>query len=213
MTVSGIVSPVMANLDRLLIGTMLTLQAVAYYSTPNEVATKLLLVPAALAGVMFPMFSTLLISSPAEAHRLYVRSLKYLGAVLAPPTIAILLFSHCGLKIWLGIDFADHSSLPLQILIVGVFLNGLAAMPFALIQGLGKAEWTGKLHLIELPLYLVIFYPLVHWFGIAGAALAWTFRAVFDASALFILAGRIRPVKFAAPRVEIRIATSPALQE
>ena len=213
MTVSGIVSPVMASLDRLLIGTMLTLQSVAYYSTPNEVATKLLLVPAALAGVMFPTFSTLLISEPLEAHRLYARALKYLAAVLALPTLAILMFSHYGLKIWLGMDFANHSSVPLQILVVGVFLNGLAALPFALIQGLGNAEWTGKLHLLELPLYLIIFYPLVRRFGIDGAAFAWSLRAVFDATVLFVLAARVQSKTVGSSRCEILSATNPALQE
>lgn len=192
MTVSAVISPVMASLDRFLIGTLMTMQAVAFYSTPNEVVTKLLLLPAGLAGVIFPAFSTLLVSDPNEANRLYSRSVKYLTAALLPPVAAIILFGQVGLRVWLGADFASHSTLPLQILSIGVFANGLAHAPFALIQGGGKPEWTGKLHLLELPVYLAVFYPLVRSFGIAGASIAWSGRMVLDAIFLFVLAGKLR---------------------
>lgn len=202
MTVSAIISPVMASLDRFLIGTLMTMQAVAFYSTPNEVVTKLLLLPAGLAGVMFPTFSTLLVSDPREADRLYSRSVKYLFATLVLPVIAIVLFGHFVLRIWLGVDFASHSTLALQILSVGVLANGLAHVPFALIQGAGKPEWTGKLHLLELPIYLALFYPLVKSFGINGAALAWSARMVVDSGVLFLLAKRVRKQRIIESRID-----------
>jgi O-antigen/teichoic acid export membrane protein len=210
MTVSAIISPVMASLDRFLIGTLMTMQAVAFYSTPNEVVTKLLLLPAGLAGVMFPTFSTMLVSDPAEANRLYSRSVKYLIVALLPPIVAIVLFGHFGLRIWLGADFASHSTLALQILSFGVLANGLAHVPFALIQGAGKPEWTGKLHLLELPIYLALFYPLVRSFGITGAAVAWSGRMVVDAGVLFALARRVRMERITEADIDFLEASAPA---
>src|SRR5205814_9252816 len=43
MTVSNVVSPIMVYVDRFLIGSILSIVAVAYYATPYEVATKLLI--------------------------------------------------------------------------------------------------------------------------------------------------------------------------
>jgi O-antigen/teichoic acid export membrane protein len=210
MTVSAIISPVMASLDRFLIGTLMTMQAVAFYSTPNEVVTKLLLLPAGLAGVIFPTFSTLLVSDPNAANSLYSRSVKYLIAALVPPVVAIVLFGHFGLRVWLGADFASHSTLALQILSIGVLANGLGHVPFALIQGAGKPEWTGKLHLLELPLYLAVFYPLVRSFGIAGASAAWSGRMVLDAIVLFALARRVRSERKSESKLEFLEVSTPA---
>src|SRR6266478_8421516 len=52
MTVSNLVSALMAMIDRFLIGALVTMTAVAYYATPYEVVTKLWLIPGALVGVM-----------------------------------------------------------------------------------------------------------------------------------------------------------------
>ena len=54
MTVSNVISPIMVQMDRFFIGTMLTISAVAYYTTPYEVIIKMLVLPAAIAGVAFP---------------------------------------------------------------------------------------------------------------------------------------------------------------
>lgn len=188
MTVSSIVSPVMASLDRFLIGSLMTMQAVAFYSTPSEVATKLLFIPAALAGVLFPTFSTLVVADRSKANFLFFHALKYLAVVLLLPVVAIEILAHVGLKIWLGPLFATHSAVALRILAVGVLANGLASLPFALIQGSGRPSWTGKLHLIELPLYLALFYPMVRWAGVNGAAMAWTIRMTADSFVLFLMA-------------------------
>ena len=48
----------------------------------------------------------------------------------------------------------------LQILAVGVFINSLAQVPFALLQGVGRPDLTATLHLIELPLYLGLLWWL-----------------------------------------------------
>src|ERR1700723_1921283 len=48
MTVSNIVGPLMVTLDRFLIAGLISVTAVAYYATPYELVTKLLLVPVAV---------------------------------------------------------------------------------------------------------------------------------------------------------------------
>jgi len=83
----------------------------------------------------------------------------------------------------------------LQWLAVGVFINSVAQVPFALVQGVGKPDLTAKLHLIELPAYLAALWWLTRTHGIEGAAIAWTARAIVDALVLFVLAKRFLPAR------------------
>ena len=78
----------------------------------------------------------------------------------------------------------------LQWLAVGLFINCLAFGPFAVVQGAGRPDLTAKLHILELPVYLVALFGLIKVHGIEGAAMAWTGRATLDAIVLFGLADR-----------------------
>jgi O-antigen/teichoic acid export membrane protein len=191
MTVSNIVSPIMVYVDRFVIGGMLSISAVAYYSTPYEVTTKALLVPIALVGVMFPAFSTAMAADRPRGTMLYRRAVKYVGLFLLPFSFVMIIFGQDLLQAWLGHNFAIHSTRVLQILSVGVLANGLATIPFAMIQGTGRADITGKLHLLELPIYLVAVWYLTIHYGIVGTAVAWLLRVVADCVLLFLLANHI----------------------
>jgi O-antigen/teichoic acid export membrane protein len=191
MTVSNIVGPVLIYVDRFLIGSILSIAAVAYYATPYEVATKLLIVPGALAGVLFPAFSTALKVDRIRGAMLYRRAAKYVGMFLFPVSFLLIVFGQDLLQVWLGHEFAVHSMRVLQILSLGVLTNGLATIPFALIQGAGRADITGKVHLLELPFYLsAVWYLTVHY-GIVGTAFAWLLRATMDCILMVLLADNV----------------------
>jgi O-antigen/teichoic acid export membrane protein len=183
----------MVTLDRFLIGAFVSVAAVTYYATPYEVITKLLLVPAAVMGVMFPAFSTSFAQDRRRTAILYNRSVKYMFVFLFPVALVATGMARDGLTIWLGTDFAQHSARVLQWLAVGVFLNCLAQVPFALVQGAGRPDLTAKLHLIEFPCYLILVCRLIATRGIEGAAMAWTLRAALDGLCLFGLASRFLP--------------------
>ena len=195
MTVSNVVGPIMVTMDRFLIGAMISITAVAYYTTPYEMVTKLWLIPAAMVGVMFPAFSTSFEQDRDRTRRLYDRSVKCLLLVLFPVVLLIVVFARDGMKLWLGAVFAQNSFHVLQWLAVGVLVNSLSNVPFAMLQGLGRPDITAKLHMIELPVYLVALWGLTKAYGIEGAAIAWTARATVDALALFILADRFIPAR------------------
>jgi O-antigen/teichoic acid export membrane protein len=200
MTVSNTVSPLMVTLDRFLVGAMVSMTAVAYYATPYEIITKLLAVPAAVMGVMFPAFSTSFVQDRARTAVLYGRCIKYLFLILFPVVLLTVVLAKDGLTLWLGADFAQHSFRVLQWLAVGVFLNSLAQVPFTLLQGGGRPDLTAKLHLIELPLYLLGLWWLISHYGIEGVAIAWTARMGVDALALFVFSQWLLPESVPAGR-------------
>ena len=193
MTVSNIVGPLMVTLDRFLIGAVVSMSAVAYYATPYEVVTKLWVVPGALLGVMFPAFSTSFVQDRSRAVLLYGRSVKYVFISLFPVILLVVVLAQNGLTLWLGSEFAANSTRVLQWLAVGVFINSLGQVPFAMLQGAGRPDLTAKLHLIELPCYLLALWWLTSALGVEGAAIAWTGRVAIDALFLFGLGQRFLP--------------------
>jgi O-antigen/teichoic acid export membrane protein len=208
MTVTNIVGPLLVTVDRFLIGALASMTAVAYYATPFEIVTKFLLVPSALMGVMFPAFSASFAQNGERTAVLFGRSIKSLFLVLFPVMLCTVALAQNGLGLWLGVEFAQHSFRVLQWLAVGVFINSLAQVPFAFLQGVGRPDLTATLHLIELPLYLGLLWWLVGTYGIEGAAIAWTARVTADALFLFGLAKRYLPGK---KPIRLRAAFLPAI--
>jgi O-antigen/teichoic acid export membrane protein len=194
MTVTNIVGPLMIYMDRFLIGAVVSMTAVAYYTTPYEVVTKLWIVPGAFMGVMFPAFAAALVQNRARAALLFGRTVNYIIATLFPVVLIIVTLAHQGLTLWLGSEFAANSTLVLQLLAVGIFINSLAQVPFGLVQGGGRPDLTAKLHLFELPFYLLILWWLLGAYGIVGVAVAWVIRVTVDALLLFIMARRLLAV-------------------
>jgi O-antigen/teichoic acid export membrane protein len=210
MTVSNVIGPLMVTLDRFVIGAYLSVAAVAYYATPYEIATKLWLFPGALVGVVFPAFSNSFAKDRKRTAMLYDRSVKYVLLLLFPIVLLIVVLAPDALKLWLGSDFAQHSTRVLQWLAVGVFVNSLALVPSALLQGIGRPDLTAKLHMIELPAYLLSIWLLISKRGIEGAAMAWTGRVALDAVILFVLASKLLPgVTALGPRTAALAALSP----
>ena len=190
MTVSNIVGPLLVYVDRFLIGIFASMAAVTYYTTPYEMATKLWLVPAALTGVLFPAFSTSFVQDRARALRLYHRGLRYMFLALFPVVLIATALAPLAFKIWLGNDFALHSAPVFQWLVIAVFINCLANIPFAYLQALGRPDLTAKFHLIELPIYAVFLILMIQRYGTMGAAIAWFARIVIDTVLLFAAAHR-----------------------
>jgi len=87
MTISNIIGPLMVYCDRFLIGGLLSVTAVAYYATPYEVVTKLLIIPGALVRVLFPAFSSSFTKDPHRTEVLFGRGVRYIFLCLLPPLL------------------------------------------------------------------------------------------------------------------------------
>jgi O-antigen/teichoic acid export membrane protein len=194
-TVSNLLSPLMVSMDRFLIGIFLSVTSVAYYATPYEVVTKLQVVPNAVTGVLFPAFSSSLANQRERARQLYIRGLAVIVGILAPLTVAVVMCAYPGLRLWLGEDFAAHGYRVLQLLAIGVLINGAASVPSAFLHAAGRPDVNAKLHMIEFPIYVPLACWLIRVLGIEGAALAWVARVTLDAALLFWLAQRSVPEK------------------
>ena len=190
MTVSNLISPLMVYVDRFWISATISVAAVAFYTTPFEVVTRLLIIPGAIAGVLYPAFSMKLIQDPVGVKRLYKNGILYIFVTIFPIVMIIIIFAGRGLRWWLDAEFEKNSVHVLQWLSVGVLFNSLAQIPFVLLQGTGRPDITAKIHLIELPCYLLLLWFLISVKGIEGAGIAWCARSMMDACLLFVMANR-----------------------
>lgn len=211
LTLSNVISPVLVYLDRFFIASLVSISAVAYYTTPSEIVTKLWVLPTAVAGALFPAFSeALALDYQDRAASLYENGVGSTFIILFPPILVVIVFAPEGLRFWLGDDFARGSAAILRILALGVFANSLAYIPFALLQASGRPDLTAKLHLVELPCYVGLLYGAIRMRGIEGAALAWTCRLCVEGAILFGLA-RWAAGRSVAPRTAITIGAGAAV--
>jgi O-antigen/teichoic acid export membrane protein len=193
MTVSNVIGPLMVTFDRFLIGSFVSLSAIAYYSTPYEAANKLNFFSNPLIRVLFPAFSLAYAHDRPKAVRLFEQGIKVLSVTLLPVIFTVVLLSKEGLTFWLGVAFAENSSRVLQIISIGIFVNVMAQIPFIFIQGAGRPDLTAKNHLAEFPFYLVLLIFLMKRYGINGVATAWFLRVALDFMLLYWQTMRLIP--------------------
>jgi O-antigen/teichoic acid export membrane protein len=197
VTVSSVVVPVLLYLDRVIIGALLTMAAVAYYAIPYEIVTRLWIIPASLVAALFPAFSTLAGQGQRERlASLLARSMKWVLLTLGPAVVIIAAFARDILQLWLGLDFAQESTAALQILAVGVLVSSMVQVQYALVQALGRPDLAAKFHLAQLPLYALLVWWLVGVWGATGAALAQSIRLTVEALLLLGVACRLAALPF-----------------
>lgn len=193
LTVNNVTGPLMSYIDRFLVGSLLSVTAVAYYTTPIDMALRLIVIPIAVVGVLFPAFAMTLNQNPGRSGVLLARGLKYVFLIVYPIVLVIVTFAPEGLRLWLGPTFAAQGAAVLRWAAAGIFVNSLSTLPFVLIQSAGRPDITAWLLVAELPVYGVALWFLTRWLGIEGTAMAWTGRLLAEAIFVFFLFRRLLP--------------------
>lgn len=191
MTITNVISPLLVYIDRFFIGALISITAVAYYATPSEVVTKITLISSSLIGVLFPAISESYNINRQRSAFLLDRSLKYIFILVFPIILLIVSFSFEGLKMWLNEDFARNSYVVTQVLSIGILYSCIGYIPYTFIQGAGRPDLTAKLHLCEMPIYILVLFCAIQLSGIIGAAIVWTIRSFVDTVCMYFIAQRL----------------------
>jgi len=181
VAISTALGPALASFDRFVVGSVVGVTGLGYYTGAAEAANRFLLIPATAFSAMLPALSA------ADAHEGRNRVLlvtraarRQLEALLFPLCFALFVFAPAILNIWLGPVFGQTAGRALRILSVGVFLTGLAHLPMALLYGSSRPDLPAKINLFQVALHIPLTIVLVHAFGMTGAALAWSIRCSED---------------------------------
>jgi O-antigen/teichoic acid export membrane protein len=191
VTASNVINPILLSMDRFLIGSLISVAMVGYYTAPFEAVTKLWMIPASLMTTVYPACSALGTERISELQTLYSRTIKYIFCALAPVSLILVLFARPIIGAWLGPQFVEKSSVPLQLLAVGVFINCFAHVPYCFLQALGRPDTATKLFLCELVPYGLLAWWLIERHGLGGAAAAWSIRVGIEVLLLLWLARRM----------------------
>ncbi len=187
VTVSNVVGPLIVYVDRFVIGATLVASAVTAYAVPFDLVSRLPVLVASLCSVLLPELTRLSSLAAAtdtgmanRANRLVRKSSLLTIGVVSGVVAASWGLTPWALSWWLGAEFARHSALVTQILLLAFGVNAMAQIPFTALQSVGKVKAVAILHLTELLPYAVLVYAAISSLGIVGAAWAWLLRSVID---------------------------------
>jgi O-antigen/teichoic acid export membrane protein len=190
MTASNIIGPLMVTADRFVISFVLGASVVAYYTVPFDLIVRLLIIPAALTGALFPRFAYLFRRDKADVRALYCRSHRVVLAGMSAICLVMAVGSHWGLSLWVGQAFAERSWTIASVLAVGLLFNSMAQVPHTALQAAGDVKTTSLIHLGEFVAYLPVLFLALRLFGLMGAAIAWVLRTTADYALLTFFARR-----------------------
>lgn len=186
VTVTAVIGPILVSVDRLLIGSQIGLSAVAHYTVPYNLVTKLQILPASLLRTLFPRFSSLQWEECVPIAR---QAVFGLAAITLPLTVVAVIVMKPFLIMWIGAEFAEVAAPVGEVLLIGLWINSLAWVPAVMLQGQGRPAIVAKLHALEVIPYVAILWIGVAWAGLPGAAWAWVLRVAIDALLIFWASG------------------------
>ena len=192
VSVAGIVGTVMLHIDKLVIGKILGVDSLAFYSAPYEMAVRLWIIPSAVAAVVFPMIGGAFADSDRnDARRFATRGVALILLSVVPICLMLILFAEPVLRLWLGQQFATNSVGVVRILAVGVVLGAVAYVPTAVIQAAGLTRVSGIAELILLPLYAPAIWMATARWGLMGAAVTWSAKQFISTLAFTSIAWQL----------------------
>ena len=179
IAVSNIIVPILCQMDKFFIVGGESFHRLSFYTIPFEVINGIWIIPSSIAVVVYPAFSYYRENTSASEDLLYYSS-KYIMVLLLPLIVFLFMFSEEILLLWQGAVVARNSAGVLRILLLGVFINSISWVPANMLTGQGRPDIVAKIHMAQIPLYIIVAYLLIRKYSIAGAAVAFTLRVSFE---------------------------------
>lgn len=182
LTVSNMISPLMQYFDRFFIASKLSLSQVTLYTIPFDMLVRMTSFPSAFMAVVFPlMVRTKSANQSHELLKLLWLSFAVTIFLWLPFLIVLYFIGQEFLILWLGKDYFDYEMLKVwNLLLIGIFVNGVAYVHMTHLHSLGHSKITAMAHMAELPVYLLLLFWLGVEYGISGVATAWVIRTTLD---------------------------------
>lgn len=187
MTVSNVVGPIMGYLDRFVVGALVSAQAVAYYATPQEIISRLSILPSALMSVVFPKFSEINLGFNEKAVAFVDKTTSLVVFACVPVFSMLSFFSPEILTFWIDLDFSKNASHTLSIMACGMLVNCISFVPLNWLQATERSKRVAIIHFIELPVFCALLWFGIQEWGIKGAAYAWVIRIALDSCLLWLV--------------------------
>ncbi len=177
-TIGKVASLLVRQLDRLILGAMMPIKWVSFYSVPSSISLWIVQATTKISPVIFPAASEIRASdSPDKLQTLFTKSMKYCFILSLPLCVLMAAIPDKVLLYWLGPvigpEFASKSSLSLTFLAVGALFESLTAVPAMIILGIGRPDIQAIFAITSGVANAALLMFLVPRFGINGASLSY----------------------------------------
>jgi O-antigen/teichoic acid export membrane protein len=160
-----------AYADKLIIGALVGVTGLAYFTVASSLANRVLSLTYRLSGVFFPAASALAASGQLDTlNRLYLKANRYIVFINASVLVLVAVFAYPILLYWMNPAFAMNGALVLAVMALSQFVDSLTNLPSLVNDGMGHPRVSGMFALARALLGLVVVYAGVALWGIDGAA-------------------------------------------
>lgn len=160
-----------AYADKLIIGALIGVTALAYFTVASTLANRVLGISYRLSSVFFPAASALAANGElARLNRLYLKATRYMVFLNAAVLVLVAVFAYDILLYWMNPEFARNGSIVLAVMALSLFVDSLTSLPSWVNDGMGHPRISGLFALVRAACGLLIVYVGVLQGGIAGAA-------------------------------------------
>jgi len=182
----ALMTVLLAQLDKIILSKMLTLEMFGYYMLALNVASVLISLVSPVHTALFPRLSQLVVGEKqADISELYHKGCQLVSVIILPITMILVFFAEEILSIWIGDPVVVRNThMLLSLLVIGSMINSFMVLPLTLMLSYG---WT-RLVLIQNGISIVLLVPLMLWmvnlYGAVGAAIVWI---ILNTGYIFIL--------------------------
>lgn len=184
-----------AHADKLIIGALVGVTGLAYFTVAATLANRVLSLTFRLSGVFFPAASALAAKGElARLDRAYLKATRYVVFLNAAILVLVAVFAHQILRYWMNEEFARNGALVLAVMALSQFVDSLTSLPSLVNDGMGHPRVSGLFAVTRALAGLGLVYLGVAGWGIDGAA--WGHLAgslLFTAVFLLYVHGRTVP--------------------
>lgn len=171
----NILSMVLTQSDRLLIGRLLTVRTLGYYAVAYNIVYGLSLIPNFITSAMFPAFVTSHARNDvAELRDRYHKATQVLMACYNLPAWVLVFFGYQILLPLTTATTARQAAPILSALAVGFLFNAVAVVAYTACLATGNTRIPIQVNAVAVAFYLPLLVILTLRYGGLGAAIAWT---------------------------------------
>jgi O-antigen/teichoic acid export membrane protein len=161
--------------DSLIIGLLINIGAVTYYSIPVMIVENLEKFIWAAIAVLIPVISSHEALMNTESNKtLYVTGSKYIFMLTGPVLIVLLIAGDEFIGLWMGAEYIKDSGQVLKILLVGYIFSLTQLMAHGILKGISKHKILAYILCFQVSLNLAVSIILAPIYGINGVAIGTT---------------------------------------
>lgn len=184
ISVMTLLAPFLVTIDRLILATLSGAKAVTFYTVPYDLVSRTMVISRSLSSAIFPRLAS---AGREQSREIAERATIVLVSIMTPIVIVGIFLVQPFLNIWLGAEFARNSAHVGEVILFGVWANALVVPHHARSMASSSPRAVVMIYLFEIPIYLFMLWFGIKYWGVVGAAAAWSVRVVVDTCLLLRL--------------------------